>query len=337
LKKILIIQTAYIGDVILATNLIDETKKYYPQAQIDFLCRKGNESLLINHKNINFVYVWDKKAKYKSMFMLLKQIRSQRYDLCLNIQRFFNSGLFTIFSKAKTKIGFDKNPLSIFFTKKIKHQIPHKIGTGFYHEVQRNLQLLKEINKDVIIKKESSDHPLSLYSTDKEQDKISDIIKDKSYIVLAPSSVWFTKQMDKESWIKLKKQIAKKYHLFFIGAPSDQSFLNEIIGQTDNCTNLAGKLSLMESFELMKKATRVFVNDSAPLHLASAADAKTTAIFCSTSLTFGYGPLAKNATLISKEKELDCVPCGLHGHKSCPKGHFKCSKLISTQELINTI
>jgi heptosyltransferase-2 len=61
--KILIIQTAYIGDVILATSLIDEAKKQFPNSQIDFLLRKGNESRLVDHPNISKVYIWDKKKQ----------------------------------------------------------------------------------------------------------------------------------------------------------------------------------------------------------------------------------------------------------------------------------
>ena len=93
--------------------------------------------------------------------------------------------------------------------------------------------------------------------------------------------------------------------------------------ESDNVINLAGKLSLMQSAALMKNAKRNFVNDSGPLHLASAMNAPVTAFFCSTTPQFGFGPLSDDSK-ISEVENLDCRPCGIHGHKECPKGNFRC-------------
>jgi heptosyltransferase-2 len=73
----------------------------------------------------------------------------------------------------------------------------------------------------------------------------------------------------------------------------------------------------------MKYAKMNYVNDSAPLHLASSVNAPVTAFFCSTVPAFGFGPLSDQSKVI-EVKELYCKPCGLHGYKSCPEGHFKC-------------
>jgi len=73
----------------------------------------------------------------------------------------------------------------------------------------------------------------------------------------------------------------------------------------------------------MQNAVRNYVNDSAPLHLASALNAPVSVFYCSTSPKFGFGPLSEDSKII-EVKNLDCKPCGLHGHRSCPKGHFKC-------------
>lgn len=335
INKILIIQTAYIGDVILATSLIDETKKKFPNSKIDFLLRKGNESLLIGHPNVSKIIIWDKKNKYKSMFSIIKTLRRTKYDLCMNVQRFFNSGLFTIFSKAKQKVVFDKNPLSFFVKNKVTHLIPHKTNKGYYHEVQRNLQLLTKITK-FEINKDPKVYPLSLNTKDSVE-KISKIVSDTpNYLVMAPSSVWFTKQFSKKKWIELKNLLTDN-HIYFIGAPADSDYLDQIIDGDNHCTNLAGKLSLIDSAELMRHAKRVIVNDSAPLHLASAVQAKTTAIFCSTAPSFGYGPLSSDSCVIEVKEDLECRPCGLHGKKQCPLGHFKCSFDINIQEILKTI
>ena len=96
----------------------------------------------------------------------------------------------------------------------------------------------------------------------------------------------------------------------------------------DNVSNLAGELSYLESCALMKGAKMNYVNDSGPLHMASAVNAPVTTFFCSTVPSFGFGPLSDQSTIIEVSEQLPCRPCGLHGHKSCPKKHFKCGNDI---------
>ena len=338
MQKFLIIQTAYIGDVILATSLIRKIKELSPNAQVDFLLRKGNESILENSTDITNLFIWNKKDKYSSMFQVIRELRGQRYDATINVQRFFNSGLFTVLSGAKTKIGFDKNPLSFLFSHKIKHLIPHKAdGGNFLHEVQRNAQLLKPIFPGFSFESANS-LPLKLEFTQKDEEKITQIVGGKKdYLVIAPSSVWYTKQFQKEKWIEFLELLPEKQQVFYLGAPSDFNFIESLRIRRDNHKNLAGKLSLLQSALLMKNAKRVFVNDSAPLHLASAVEANTTAIFCSTVTDFGYYPLAKNSVVIEEKLGLTCRPCGLHGKKECPLGHFKCSSSIEVTRLLETI
>lgn len=333
-KKILIIQTAYIGDVILATSLIEYIKAEYPNAQVDFLLRQGNQNILENNPLITNLWIWNKKVKYKSMIENLKNIRAEKYDYVFNIQRFTNAALFTLLSGAKKKVGFHSNILSWFFNKRVQHKIPYAIGSGYLHEVQRNFLLINEVLKCNIPPAE--DLRPKIYFTDEDTQKVSEIKPQDEYIVLAPASVWFTKQYPKEKWAELVQSL-KDYICLCIGAPSDFDFINDIIKDQDHALNLAGKLSLRQSALLMKDATRVFVNDSAPLHLASSVNAKTTAIFCSTVPEFGYGPLSSDSALIQLAPRLECMPCGLHGRKECPIERFKCGFDIETQKLVDSI
>jgi heptosyltransferase-2 len=89
----------------------------------------------------------------------------------------------------------------------------------------------------------------------------------------------------------------------------------------------------MQSACLMQKAKRNYVNDSGPLHLASAMNAPVTAFFCSTIPDFGFGPRSEDQQIIEVDEPLSCRPCGSHGFKACPKGHFNCGNLIKLDEL----
>ena len=142
-KKFLIIQTAFIGDVVLATGIIEKLHQHFPGASIDFLVRKGNEGLLANHPFLNTVLIWNKKKdKYNNLIKLLKAIRAAQYDKVINVQRYANTGFLTVFSKAKETIGFNKNPWSFLFSRSVKHHMTSKDYT--LHEIERNHLLIRE-------------------------------------------------------------------------------------------------------------------------------------------------------------------------------------------------
>ena len=141
-SSFLIIQTAFIGDVVLATALIEKIHLYYPDASIDFLLRKGNEGLLKGHPFLREVLIWEKKKdKQKNLYRLLKTIRANKYDVVVNVQRFAATGMLTAFSGAAETIGFNKNPLSPFFTKSVRHIV--STPERPLHEIQRNQKLVR--------------------------------------------------------------------------------------------------------------------------------------------------------------------------------------------------
>ncbi len=319
MKYFLIIQTAFIGDAILATAVIEKLHSYYPESKIDILVRKGNEGLFTNHPYLNKCLIWNKsEGKYKSLFTTLETIRKNNYSHVINLHRFTSSGFLTAFSGASEKIGFDKNPLSSLFTKRIKHNI----GDG-KHEVERNQLLIEHLTDSIFAKPK-------LYPRNEDENKINSLIK-KPFICMAPSSVWFTKQLPKDKWIELISKINSSCTIYILGGKSDKTYCDEIIKESKagNCVNLCGTLNLLQSAALMQKAEMNYVNDSAPLHLCSATNAPVTAFFCSTIKDFGFGPLSEKAIVVETSENLDCRPCGLHGYKECPKGNFKCGFGIS--------
>jgi ADP-heptose:LPS heptosyltransferase len=322
--KVLIIQTAYIGDVILATPIIEKLKEHNKDCTIDFLLRKGNETLLTNHPHINKVFIFDKKnKKYRNLISIIKSIRSESYDYIININRFFTAGLITILSGAKVKIGFNKSPFSFLFTKSVKHLISQ--NKTIIHEVDRNLSLIKSLaNNDFTRPK--------LYPS--EEDYQKDLIG-LDYICIAPATVWFTKQFPTEKWIELIHKLPPKYSVYLIGGAGDYDLCNQIQGKvgTRKIENLAGKLTFLQSATIIKNAKMTYANDSTPVHLASSMNAPIAVIYCSTLPEFGFGPLSDNSFIFEVNENLDCRPCGLHGKKHCKMGHFKCSD-ISIERII---
>lgn len=329
MQRILVIQTAFIGDVVLATAMLESLHRTYPEATIDMLVRKGNEGLLRNHPFLSEILVWEKQTqKYRSLFQLLKKIRQKKYDWVINVQRYAATGLLTAFSGAARKTGFDKNPFSFLFTETIKHEFSRDKE---WHEVVRNHVLIA-----------SATGPLPgkprLYPTEADFASVKNF-QSQPYICLAPASVWFTKQFPADQWVALLNRLPDHIPVYLLGAPGDVLLGDTIVHNTTHpqVMNLAGKLNLLASAALMEKAEMNYVNDSAPMHFASAMNAPVTAVYCSTIPAFGYGPLSDTRFVIETPITLDCRPCGLHGHAACPRGHFNCARQITTEQLLSVL
>lgn len=327
-NKILVIQTAFIGDAILATALLESLHHSQPNAQIDILVRKGNESLFQQHPFLKNVLGWNKKEnKYKNLLGLLSSIRSSKYDLVLNLQRFGATGFLTAFSGAAVTVGYDKNPFSFLFSKKVSHDLDKGL-----HEVDRNNNLIAWFAST--LKRQPK-----LYPTKEHYERV-EVFTQKPFICAAPNSVWFTKQYPAHKWVDFLNQIPLDYTVYLLGAPGDVESCSSIKSQV--VTNLrieilAGKLSFLESAALMEKAVMNYVNDSAPMHIASSMNTPVAAIFCSTVPSFGFGPLSDQSFNIETTEKLSCRPCGLHGYKACPEGHFKCAEGIGKEQLLNVL
>ncbi len=315
MKSVLVIQTAYPGDVILATSLIETIHFQFPGAAIDLLLRKGNESLFDNHPFIREVIVRDKsQGNVREICMLLLRIRRSKYDAVVCLQRFAFAGFITAFSGARIRTGFSQTPFSFRFTRKVRHVID---GSGSPHEIQRNYSLVKDwVNSPALAMK--------LYPA---EDEIR--FPGEPYITISPASVWFSKQWPEEKWVEFIRSVPIAIPIKLLGGKADRDLCERISRKSGhkNTENLAGTTSFLQSAAWIGKAAMNYSNDSAALHIASAMNAPVTAVFCSTVPAFGFGPTSDNGVTIETENQLNCRPCGIHGRKSCPEKHFGCAEI----------
>lgn len=312
-SNILIIQTAFIGDAILASSVAEKMHIRFPEARISMLVREGNEGIYEQHPYLHETLVWrKKKGKLKNLFALIRQVRARNFDCVINCHRYFSSGLITSLSKAKHTAGFKENPLSFLFNTTGRHTI----GDGT-HETERYNRLISDMAP-------GPPSPPRLYPPEQCMTKIRPYIG-KTFVCVAPASVWNTKQLPVQKWVALCDSMPHQLYIYLLGSAGDSKLCEIIAEKTthNRVQSLAGKLSLLESCELMRHATRNYVNDSAPLHLASAVNAPVTAFFCSTVPAFGFGPLSDDSEIMGVD-DLPCRPCGIRGYAACPLKHFKC-------------
>jgi|SRR5690554_1018218 len=325
-KKILIVQTAFIGDVILITSLIRETKKLFPEAEIDILVIPSTASILANNPYLHKIVVFDKKKKKIPSFLkAMREIRSKNYDLALIPHSSFTTAFLVFMSGIRERIGFTRKLRALFLTKKI---LPPKN----IHRLERNLSLLQPFglyDKDI---------RTELYPTDIDRKK-ADSIKlpeNKLLISVAPGSVWKTKCWPEEYYSELMNSLKDVADFLMIGSKQEEELCRNILTTSGSTgINYAGKTSILESAALIEKSDLLLCNDSGAMHIANAMKTRVIAFFGPTVRDFGFYPYRDEDYIC--EVDLDCRPCHHHGPVRCPLGHHNCMRMIKPESIKNII
>ena len=330
-KKILILQTAFLGDVILALPMAQTIKAHLPESTIDFLCIPGTAGVLANHPAINKVIPYDKKGgdKFDKFIEVLSEIREEEYDIVISPHRYLRSALLTYYSEAKTRIGFIENSFSFLLTNKVKY-VKDK------HEIYRNLELVKQIPGLEYDEKKVSLKP-ELYPSTEEKEHVRHLVNRSNLVCFAPCSRWFTKQLPAEKAAEIcRKLLFKGYNIALIGGVPDADYCERLENELndDAVINLCGKTSPLGSYEVMTHSKALITVDSAAQHLGSASSIPIVLIYGSTDISFGFYPLTSKYK-IAEIDSLKCRPCTDHGRDKCPLGHFKCMVDLDAEKIVN--
>ncbi|HEY5534526.1 MAG TPA: glycosyltransferase family 9 protein [Ignavibacteria bacterium] len=335
LNKFLIVQTAFIGDVILTIPMISELKKMFPDSIIDFLCIPKTMELLENNPYVNSLIVYDKhnNSGLSGLLKIAKIIKESKYNAILSPHRSFRSTFLVYLSRCKNTIGFNISSLSILYKQTVNY-------IKNIHDIQRNLMLLKplDIVQNKIVK------PQFFVSEEKKMKIEKILVKHKignetQFITVAPGSIWFTKRFPFEKFAAILKQLRENNTIILlIGSEDDYELCEQIKNLSDNqkIVNLAGRLSLLETIELIRRSKILLTNDSAPLHMANAVGTKVLAIFGATILGFGFYPYGSE-DVVFEINNLECRPCAIHGGNKCPIETFDCMNRIEESEIVKSL
>lgn len=301
------------GDVVLMTAMLESIAARQPEAQIRVVVRAESTHILANNPYIQQVYGIDKHHKWPSLWAAIRQLRAWGPQVVFNCHRFFSSGLLSVTLGAAQVLGFHKNPLSLLFT----HRLPHRYAPGL-HELHRNHSLLQSIWPGL------PGHMPRLYPHERDFEAIAPYCG-APFHVLAPGSVWFTKQYPLNGWKGLVDSLDT--NVLVVGGQESVEMGRLLATYAPHkVKTVCGELSLLQSAALISRAIALYANDSAPTHIGTAMGTPTHTIYCSTVPEFGFGPLAQGSRVHQVGTFLACRPCGLHGHHKCPQGHFNCSK-----------
>jgi heptosyltransferase-2 len=321
----LVIQTSFLGDVVLTTPLLAELALRGP---VDIVVTPAAAPLLANHPAVRDVIVFDKRGADGGLFGLWRFARRLRTradgsprgtTAAYLAQGSWRSAALALFAGIRERVGFDTSAGRLLYTRR-SHYV-----RGIHHAER----LWRLAAGDDAVAVPETVWP-TLFPGDSERATIDALLKDvprdgASYLALAPGSIWGTKRWP--YFPALAARLAPIYRLIIIGGPDDSALAEQIAQAAgpERVVNATGKLSLLASAELIRRCAGLVTNDSAPQHLASAVCTPTLTIFGPTVPQFGFGPLAPLHVTVGHES-LACRPCDSHGPKECPLGHWKCMR-----------
>jgi heptosyltransferase-2 len=329
--KILVIQTAYLGDVVLTIPVVQSLHKLMPDAFIDFLCIPSTANVLKNNLLIRNVIQYDKRhTGLSGLIKIISKIRKERYNIVICPHRSFRSALLTYCSYAKIKIGFDRNALSFLLTRKVKYDRNS-------HEIQRNLELVKNIPA-IRFKDEANTLRPELFPSEHDilfVDKLLEPLSSSPIITFAPCSKWFTKQLPLKKSVEIISSLAVNgYKVILIGGADDIPYCKNIEKEIpeNSLFNLCGRLTPLQSTVVIGKSSCLVSVDSASAHLCASTNTPVVQMYGSTVPSFGFYPLTSKNVII-EDKSLSCRPCTDHGRDHCPLKHFKCMEELNANEI----
>lgn len=332
-NTIAIFQTSFIGDSVLTTPLIQKTAKLFPQAKIVVITRPQTEDIFRPMKEVSQIILNDKKGwnKITGVWKTAKAIKNTKADIILVPHRSFRSALIAWLSGVPVRIGFTSSEGWFLYTKTVPF-------SWMIHDAERNLSLLQGI-----VKEKFTAEKLNMRYAPSAEENVERLIKDfnlegKTLVGIHAGSAWPTKCWPMEYFVSLISRLQTELGVqaVLVGGGKKDADLGEKICQLSqgHTANLCGKTSLADLMALMQHFKLFITNDSGPMHIATAFEVPTLAIFGPTTRELGFFPYGEGHRVM-EVKNLACRPCALHGGKKCPQGHFKCMKDITVDTVFN--
>jgi heptosyltransferase II len=320
-SDVLVIQTAFLGDVVLTTPLLSVLAQRH--GPVDVVTTPAAAGLLEHHPAVAAVFAYDKHGTargWRGLRRLGSELRARRYRSVYLPHRSWRSAVLALWSGAAERVGFADSSAALTYTRRVARP-----RNG--HEVERVLALAQALpgaTPPVTLGLTASDHAAA-------EAWLTAHGVGPGFTAIAPGSVWGTKRWPYYSELAARTEGP----VVIVGGKEDRPLAQAIVqSSAGKAVSAAGELTLRESAALIRRARLLVTNDSAPLHLATAMGTPIVALFGPTVPEFGFGPRGPGDITLG-HGELACRPCSRHGPHDCPLGHHRCMRDL-TVEAVST-
>lgn len=329
----LVIQTSFLGDVVLTTPLLTELATRGP---VDIVVTPAAAPLLANHPAPRDVIVFDKRGAHSGVRGLWRFARALRTRAngeprgaatAYLAQGSWRSATLARLAGVRTCVGFDTSAGRLLYSRRVRYRADR-------HHAERLWRLAAT---DAAGDPAPETIRPRLHPGAAERAAVDALLKDvpregAALLALAPGSIWGTKRWP--HFPALAARLAPLHRLVVIGSRDDAPLAAEIAraAGVERVVDAAGRLSLLGSAEMLTRCVALVTNDSAPQHLASAVGTPTLTVFGPTVPAFGFGPLAPRHAAAG-HASLPCRPCHPHGPAACPLGHWRCMRELDATQV----
>ncbi|HEX6768726.1 MAG TPA: lipopolysaccharide heptosyltransferase II [Candidatus Binatia bacterium] len=334
--NVLVLQTSFLGDMVLTLPLIAEIRRRFPVKKLSLMCTPLGQELLQDYPAIDEIIVDDKKMQHRGWRGLLDQaalLRQREFTMALTPHKSARTAYLLYKANIPQRIGFRQSKGWFLFHRRAERD-PSR------HDVERNLAILEPLG----VRLQDCAREIELVPAPEVQNAVARKLRDlgvdggKTTIGVNPGSIWPTKRWRMEGFAEfidlVKARIDCQVLLF--GAPEDAEMVARLSERCDGAAvNLAGKFSLRELPAAIGRCQVFVTNDSGPMHIAVARKVPTVAIFCATTPDLGFYPYSANAIVV--QKQLACRPCTSHGGRRCPLVHENCIRQIRPQTVLAAV
>lgn len=313
----LVVQTSFIGDVVLTTPLLARLAAS-GRGPVDVVATPVGAALLGTHPAVRRLIVYDKRGGGISAFVSAARAASGHAEAFL-AQGSLRSAALAVAAGCRERTGFDTSAGRALYTRRVEYR-------DDWHHARRLVSLAEHEAGEL----DGGELRPTLYPSSADVVAVDALMqgRERPVVALAPGSVWATKRWP--YFDRLASLLAAEFDIALVGSSADRGIASDVArGVPDRCVvDATGRLSLLGSAELIRRACVLVSNDSAPQHLAAAMGTPTVTIFGPTVPAFGFGPLAPRSTTAGLDS-LACRPCDRHGPRRCPLGHWRCMREIT--------
>ncbi|MDF2635485.1 MAG: rfaQ 3 [Pelosinus sp.] len=323
IKKILVINLAFIGDVILATPVTRGLRETYPQATIDMLVIPAAAPIAELNPYIDHVTVYDKRVKHKNMttlWSLIKELRTKKYDLTISTNFALRNAMVAWSTGAPYRVGYDAQHANWFLT-----HVASAVRTLYRHEAENQLDVLSPLGIKV------EDTSLQLKVREEDTNYLQTVLKrtpGKKLVVICPAGSYQRKSWITEGYAQFLQEVSQVADCCLIGGKAEINLLEEINALSGNVAQVfAGNLTLGQVAALLVRADLLLSVDTGPLHIGQAVSTPTLGLFGPTDPGI-WGPRGSKDCIIYRP--VDCSPCW--GKGECRE--HRCMANILPEEVI---
>lgn len=317
--KVLVIQPAFLGDVIISLSLAEELRRLSPDANISYLVRPESAPLIRLSPSVNKVFSYDKYNKESGIEGIKKkadELNAEGFDTVFSLHSSKRTRMLIERLNASWKIGYGSYP-----------ELTDKVTEVSEPHSSKAIRLLQVLFPDADLKTLPRLVPLDPALPQEVRNL------PRPLIVIAPDSVWKTKQWGADKFQLLLNTLKMKgYGIILTGVNKSLKIANDSNPLNSNVLDLTSKTSLEELVSIISYCDLLISNDSAPVHIATATGTRSIVIYGPTIPEFGFAPPPSLGHIIQNET-LWCRPCASHGSNECPIHTHECMASISSESV----